>query len=534
MILLFFLKEGVNNMAKTNGTYLSRKKNLGILLIAFIILTAAVLLLASCDEVDGQPAGTSQSKDTEPQHTHEYAGADCTSPSTCSCGETEGEPLGHDPKAATCTEDSVCLRCGETVGEALGHDAAEATCTDASVCSRCGETVGEALGHDAAEATCTDASVCSRCNITLAEALGHSTTAATCTAPSACTRCMKTFGEALGHSLSEATCSTPATCSRCSKTVGEALGHDLKGATCSAASYCARCEKRIGKPLGHIWSEATCTTPMECTRCKVQIDDPLGHTYKGDTCSRCGATDPDYPTGINSLRPDYNLGDCRDLSGDISVVLFYMNGSQGSWSSEGMVSFTANEVMPGLRFLEDEARKYGVELRLTVKQSYSLPYKGTVDYDVSVNTDILQQAAQGLGYPTDDKMIESLKSTYGTEVICITIFNDHGTGYAINPPRGSGVDIVEHIVLFALDKVTNGASPMGSQASLVANNILYLYGAEKLSSTVTREILSYIYCPNDIMLFPAYYIIDNNVDFITAFYVGWTDDVPEIIYDSNW
>ena len=521
-------------MAKTNGTYLSRKKNLGILLIAFIILTASVLLLASCEEVDGQPAGTSQNKDTEPQHTHEYDGADCTSPSTCSCGETEGDPLGHDPKAATCTEDSVCLRCGEVVGEALGHDAAEATCTDASVCSRCGETVAEALGHDAAEATCTDASVCSRCNITLAEALGHSTTAATCTAPSACTRCMKTFGEALGHSLSEATCSTPATCSRCSKTVGEALGHKLKSATCTTATYCTLCEKKIGKKLGHLQDDATCTDPAKCLRCKIKIGDPLGHKFNGNTCSSCGVLDPDFPIGINALRPDYNLGECRDLSGDISVVIFYMNNSESNWTKGEMSSFNTNEIMPGLRFLENEAKKHAIDLKLTVKQSYSLSYSGSVDYEEYVSTDILQQAAQQLGYPTDDKMIESLKSTYGTEVICITAFDQHGTGYAINPPRGSGYDIVEHIIMFTRDTVTNEVMPSGSQVSLVASEILYLYGAEDLSSSPTRELLTYIFYPNDVMLYPAYYITQNNISDITAFYVGWTDKTPNIMDDPNW
>ena len=491
-------------MSKTNGAYKSKGKSL--LLFLLILLSACLLSLTSCNEAAGD--STSPNKDNGSLHTHVYSPADCKTPSTCGCGDTEGEALGHDAGEATCTEASVCARCGEAVGEALGHDAGEATCTEESVCTRCGEKVGEALGHNA--------------------------TASTCTSPSKCTRCEKILAQAPGHSLSGATCTEPSVCSRCNQTVGKALGHSLNAATCSTATYCSRCDIRIGKPLGHIWASATCTTPVKCTRCKVEIDEPLGHTYKGDTCSRCGTTDPDYPTGINALRPDYNLGECRNLSGDISVVLFYMNGSQGSWSNEGMASFTANEVMPGLRFLEEEAKKHGVELRLTVKKSYSLSYNGTVDYDVGVNTDILQQAAQGLGYPTDDKMIDALSSSYGTEVICITIFNDHGTGYAINPPRGSGIDIVEHIVLFALDKVTNGASPMGSQSSLVATNILYLYGAEKLSANATREILSYIYCPNDIMLFPAYYIIDNNVDFITAFYVGWTDDVPEIIYDSNW
>ncbi|WP_418596742.1 hypothetical protein [Hominenteromicrobium sp.] len=36
------------------------------------------------------------------------------------CGMTEGEPLGHDWKAATINYPKTCVRCGKTEGEAYG------------------------------------------------------------------------------------------------------------------------------------------------------------------------------------------------------------------------------------------------------------------------------------------------------------------------------------------------------------------------------------------------------------------------------
>lgn len=74
--------------------------------------------------------------------------ADCENPRTCAdCGETEGEPKGHDWNDATCEEPKTCDECGETEGDPLGHDWVEADCVTPKTCADCGETEGEALGH---------------------------------------------------------------------------------------------------------------------------------------------------------------------------------------------------------------------------------------------------------------------------------------------------------------------------------------------------------------------------------------------------
>ncbi len=129
-----------------------------------------------------------ESKNEEPEttqavdvHSHFYAPATCTEPQACECGETYGDPLGHDLSEATCTDRPTCSRCGISEGDALGHDYGDATCTEAAKCSRCGEAKGEALGHDLSEATCTDVPVCSRCNETVGEPLGHDFVDGTCT-----------------------------------------------------------------------------------------------------------------------------------------------------------------------------------------------------------------------------------------------------------------------------------------------------------------------------------------------------------------
>lgn len=243
--------------------------------------------------------------------------------------------------------------------------------------------------------------------------------------------------------------------------------------------------------------------------------------------------------GVNKLRVDYDLGTCRNLSGNVSVVLFYMDDFESNWTDDEITNFTNNEVKPGLEFLEKEAKAYGVDLNLNIKQSYSsLFYDDEVILSIKqtglATVDVLHQAATRLNYSTDDEMIADFKSKYGTEVICLTIFNKNGTAYAINPPRGETLEIVEHCILFAYDLNSNKNDPVGSQSSVVAHETLHLFGAEDFYATASRKTLARTHYPADIMLAANYYIITNNIGDATAFYVGWIDEVPEVLYNENW
>lgn len=63
-----------------------------------------------CEDISTEQTDTSSTESTTtsmPTHTHTFADATCTKPKTCSCGETEGAPLGHNYK------DGVCATCKE-------------------------------------------------------------------------------------------------------------------------------------------------------------------------------------------------------------------------------------------------------------------------------------------------------------------------------------------------------------------------------------------------------------------------------------
>ena len=247
----------------------------------------------------------------------------------------------------------------------------------------------------------------------------------------------------------------------------------------------------------------------------------------------------DSLTGVDKLRVDYNYGACRQLKGDVSVVLFFMNDSESSWTEAEINKFTETEIKPGLDFLEKQAKIYNVDLNLTIKASYSsINYTNDVIVDINsageCTIDVLRQAAIARGYTDDTELIEELKKEYGTEVICYTVFNKEGTPYALNPPRDDDTKVEEHCIIFVRDIGAGWLYPQGAQSSMIAHVTLNLFGAENYYSTPERKALAKIHYPSDIMLAANYFILTNNIGDATAFYIGWTDNVPDILNNENW
>jgi len=244
-------------------------------------------------------------------------------------------------------------------------------------------------------------------------------------------------------------------------------------------------------------------------------------------------------TAINLLRPDYDLGTCRSLCGDVSVVLFWMDDFESEWFSDEIADYVENEVRPALDFLEQEAKKYGVELHFDIRDQFADLY---YDDDVIVSTketglatiDVLDQAARRLGYADDAELLTALKAKYQTEIVCLTVFDKNGTAYAINPTRGETREVEEHCILFTSDLYPTGNEPIGAQASIVAHEMLHLFGAEDYYATESRKAIARRYYPNDLMLGANYNILTNRIGDATAFYIGWTDEVPEVLGREDW
>lgn len=235
--------------------------------------------------------------------------------------------------------------------------------------------------------------------------------------------------------------------------------------------------------------------------------------------------------GVNKFRPDYGLGACQNLKGEISVALFYMDDLESKWTRDEILDFEEKYLEKAFEFLEKEAKKYGAALNFEIQKSFSGLY---YDDDVIVNineegyatTDVLEQAAKEIGYASDTKMIEALKAEYGTEeVICLNVFNKNGVAYALNPRRGSDAKADEHSIVF------------GKEGAYIPSDVvlttLCLYGAESLKNTMWRRYLASPY-KKDIMFTMGGNLSESEISELTAFYIGWTDKIPDVMLDENW
>ncbi len=243
---------------------------------------------------------------------------------------------------------------------------------------------------------------------------------------------------------------------------------------------------------------------------------------------------------IDQWREYYNNGTCKSLKGNVSVLLFYVNDFESSWTDEETDRFTKNEVEPALLFLEKEAEKYGVELNLTVEKAYS-----GIRYDKEVVTsvekagfataDVLWYSAVKINYKSSSEMVNALRKEYKTDdIVCLTIFNKGGTSYAVNPKRGSDIRVDEHSIVFVRSLYATQNGPSGSQASTIAHEMLHLFGAEDFYITTSRKRLTTKHYPKDIMLSVKSDVNDNEISSATAFFVGWTDSVPDVIKKKGW
>ena len=177
--------------------------------------------------------GTTVTIDVVAPHVHSWSDATCTEPSKCSCGETNGEALGHvsvefDPNNPSELWTLVDLEEGLDICECEYEPVYSHTCTG------CGEYVffanGYARGHVYTKWQPTVNNGLPECEWIPVEI-------------SQCDNCncndhfeSRKVGSAKGHTWSDATCASPKTCSVCGATDGEALGHSWENCACT------RCE----------------------------------------------------------------------------------------------------------------------------------------------------------------------------------------------------------------------------------------------------------------------------------------------------
>lgn len=327
--------------------------------------------------------------------------------------------------------------------------------------------------------------------------------------------------------------------------------------------------------------EATCTSKgrleryCECGEKDLDRVPTLEHTHgdwiidkeatliecgkKHQVCSVCNTTineeEIPIPTfdilpGITDmhqemLRPNYGLANCRKLEGNPVVVLLFMDDDESHWNADEISTFTEEHILLGLNYLENNAKKWGVDLDFVVEShsthlgAYELKYEGIVNTNLYVggsSKDVLDQAAQDMGCDSNWELYSYYKSKYpNDDIIFLNFLNKSGISYTRHAISTGYLEYSEHCVIFAdYWGFPPETRKYGSRAATVAHEILHLFGAEDFYSSSAREALANKLYPNDIMLWQYDDINDNLIGDYTAFSVGWTTMVPDVCFENKW
>lgn len=254
-------------------------------------------------------------------------------------------------------------------------------------------------------------------------------------------------------------------------------------------------------------------------------------------------TDPNY---YDILRPWYNIGHNKQLRGTPVIYAIFMDDDESSWDTLSIESFLRYEIKPAVEYLENEASKWGIELDISIKtfatvlnQGYTINYEGIVNRNLreSPSTkDVLEKAAMDFGYISEEDINDSISAANGgNEIIFLCILNKDGTCYTRNQITNGSTTLVEEIVLFRRPlNYPEWLIKNGERASVVAHEILHLFGAQDFYITESREKLAEQYYPDDIMLWQYYDINKNKLGDCVAYSIGWTNTVPAVCYNEEW
>jgi hypothetical protein len=260
-------------------------------------------------------------------------------------------------------------------------------------------------------------------------------------------------------------------------------------------------------------------------------------------------TDGVYDTFSHSVefeefyRTAYDIGNCHTLKGKQTVFLFFIDDKESSWTKKEVKQFTDKKILPALKFLEQQAKEWDIELSFEVKRFSKPLSKGLnlycdqiVDKELGMEkySDLMVRVASMFdAYPDD--FFSDLADDYDS-VIPLIILNKDGKSYAERDVGDYSYIKPEYDVIFA----DNFNSPKGSwrydkeKVALIANHILFMFGADNFYNKPQGRKLAEEQCFYDIMFLNSYDTEKLKVGEVTAYNIGWIDEIPKVCYDENW
>ena len=323
--------------------------------------------------------------------------------------------------------------------------------------------------------------------------------------------------------------------------------------------------------------DATCTkdgyTEYVCSDCgntyKNSVIERTGHDYVFSAsyidydmyvCSKCSSKnyryhevenlDPDHEL----LRPRYGIGSNKDLSGNVHVVAFFLSDTDSTsnldkWADKNDLvgayvrvgkTNAKTMVQNGVDYIERLALQYNVSVNFSVEFVDVEVDDALLDATQNMGSNVLEELSETLNYNSVAEMRAEYQAKANVEEIVFLLLSPRiRRSYAIsdNWPN-DGKENEEYCVLFRqnYEGIPDRYHTANISAGAVAHELLHLYGALDLYDNddyhsgrerLVRKIAYY-----EVMLdvLNDKYLSSNKISEITAYGIGWIDDVPKQLY----
>lgn len=241
-----------------------------------------------------------------------------------------------------------------------------------------------------------------------------------------------------------------------------------------------------------------------------------------------------------TYRPAYLQGSCREFSGKVYTLSFYLDDSESSWDPAAVDGYS-RIVADGYAYLEQQAAQWGVDLdiesyQFSTDEDYTIRYPGTFGSleQARENYDVLPEIAQCLGFQNKEAMDQYFLDYFDTDQVAYNvILNKPGRSYTMPDREDDGFEVLEYSVFYK--DFENGVAV---NSFTVAHETMHLFGAEDyydpMGDRPNRYALAQRLYPDDLMLRWDDNVYSLSVSDVTAYSVGWTHPLPAVVLDPDW
>ena len=246
---------------------------------------------------------------------------------------------------------------------------------------------------------------------------------------------------------------------------------------------------------------------------------------------------------IENTRKEFNQGTCKSLKTSPYLLVLFIDDNESKWNPKDIKDYLHNQVVPAKKFLETQARRYGINLDIPygyycTNSQVKVKYEGCIVKDLMsqpYTRDAMNQAVKSLGFQSKSKFHEYIQNySKKSQVIYILAMNKDGRSFAMPQSMANESDHLEYCMCF-VRYLNSNSNYTGAP---IAHEILHLFGAEDYYDPYgkypKRKILANKWCPKDIMNVVYSDISYNEINDFTAYTIGWLDKLPKRYDNPDW